>query len=67
MTTQEMIERDVRMALGDLHVQLIMARARVVELEQILAEQAQAELDLDKQPPAKPNGKNERRQEPAPQ
>ena len=37
MTQQELIERDVRLALGDLHLQLIMARARVQELEQQLA------------------------------
>jgi hypothetical protein len=33
MTQQEIIERDVRLVIGDLHLQLIMARARIAELE----------------------------------
>jgi hypothetical protein len=47
MTQQEMIEQNVRLALGDLTLQLIVLKARIAELEQ--------------QPPepteAKPNGK----------
>jgi hypothetical protein len=34
MNQQEIIERDVRLLIGDLHLQLIMARARIAELEQ---------------------------------
>ena len=34
MTQQEMIEQNVRLALGDLTLQLIVARARIAELEQ---------------------------------
>lgn len=33
MNQQEIIERDVRLLIGDLHLQLIMARARIAELE----------------------------------
>ena len=33
MNMQEVVERDVRMALGDMTLQLIMARARIAELE----------------------------------
>jgi len=33
MTQQELIEQNVRMLLGDLQLQLIMARARIAELE----------------------------------
>ena len=43
MTSQELIEQNVRMALGDLTLQLIVARARIAELEAAA--------------PAKPNGK----------
>jgi hypothetical protein len=34
MTQQELIEQNVRMLIGDLQLQLIVARARIVELEQ---------------------------------
>jgi hypothetical protein len=34
MTQQEMIEQNVRMLIGDLQLQLIVARARLAELEQ---------------------------------
>ena len=33
-TQQELIEQNVRMLLGDLQLQLIVARARIAELEQ---------------------------------
>jgi hypothetical protein len=49
MNSQEIVEQQIRMVLGDLHVQLIMARAKVAELEQQLAK---AEVI-----PAKPNGR----------
>ena len=34
---QQLVEQNVRAVIGDLHVQLIMAQARVAELEQQLA------------------------------
>ena len=50
-TQQEVIDHDVRMMLGDLQLQLIMARGRIAELESALAA---------KEPtaPAKANGKD---------
>lgn len=52
MTSQQQaIERDVRLALGDMHLQLIMARARIAELEQHLAAK-------EPEAPPKPNGKD---------
>ena len=52
MNSQELIEQNVRLALGDLTLQLIVARARIAELEQA-------------EPEAKPNGKGkEGRREP---
>lgn len=33
MTGQELIEQNVRMLIGDLQLQLIIARARIAELE----------------------------------
>jgi hypothetical protein len=53
MTQQELIEQNVRMLLGDLQLQLIMARARIQELEQ-----AASDSMLDKQNPV-PNGRFE--------
>jgi hypothetical protein len=47
MTQQDIIERDVRMLIGDLHLQLVMARARIAELEAAVADQQQG----------RPNGK----------
>ena len=41
MTKQEMVERDVRMALGELTLQVIMLRAEVQEAQQQLAEMRQ--------------------------
>lgn len=49
MTQQEIVERDVRLLIGDLHLQLVMARARIQELE------------MRPEPPVeegKPNGKH---------
>lgn len=37
MTQQEIVERDVRLLIGDLHLQLVMARAQIATLEQQLA------------------------------
>ena len=48
MTQQEMIDRDIRMLVGDMQVQLIFARARIAELEQQLADAAPKQ--------GKPNG-----------
>jgi hypothetical protein len=49
---QQAIETNVRMTLGDLQLQLIVARARITELEQQLAKE---EVPPE---PAKPNGKD---------
>lgn len=49
MTQQEIIERDVRLLIGDLHLQLIMARAQITTLEQ-------RPVERDEQ--SKPNGKH---------
>lgn len=46
MTQQERIERDFRLTLGDMHVQLIVAQARIAELE------AQIAAGQDKPEPA---------------
>jgi len=59
MTQQEIIERDVRITIGDLSLQLIMARARVQELEEQLAGR-----DLAAALAAKPNGKHPPRETP---
>ena len=55
MTQQEIIEQNVRLTLGDLTLQLIVARARIAELEA-----GEAARDLDKQPGEEPkrNGKD---------
>lgn len=37
MTQQEMVERDLRMLIGDLNIQLIFARSRIIELEEQVA------------------------------
>jgi len=47
MTQQERIERDFRLTLGDMHVQLIVAQARIAELEAQIAA-----ADQDKPEPA---------------
>lgn len=39
MTQQEMIDRDIRMLVGDQTVQLIFARARIAELEAQLSDE----------------------------
>jgi hypothetical protein len=54
---QDIIDQSIRMALGDMHVQLILARARIQELEQQLVElQATTKAAEPAEPPAKPNG-----------
>jgi hypothetical protein len=60
MNTQEFIDKNLRLALGNMHVELILAQARITELEALLAEAAQAQQEAA--PPAlngsgKPNGK----------
>ena len=55
---QENIDRDLRMLVGDLSVQIIFAKAQVAELERQLAE-AQAQIE----PRAKPNGKGKDEQQ----
>lgn len=54
--SQQQIETNVRMALGDLQLQLIMANARIAELEALLAaKEPQPEEPLPGE--GKPNGK----------
>lgn len=52
MTVQAIVEQNVRIALGDLHVQLIAANARIAELEQQLAN-----LQQETMMETRPNGK----------
>jgi hypothetical protein len=61
-TQQQQIETNVRMALGDLQLQLIVANAKIAELEQALAAK---EPEV---PPevAKPNGKSPAKEASAP-
>ena len=58
MTQQEIVERDIRMALGELQVQLIISRAQVQELQERLAmlEQTLFTQTEDHRPPAHTNG-----------
>jgi hypothetical protein len=57
MTQQEHIERSLRMLIGELQVQVLVANARIAELQEEAAER-----DLDKQPEPDPipktNGKS---------
>ncbi len=53
MTQQERIEQNFRLTLGDMHVQLIVANARIAELEAKIAE-----LETEAPPTVKPNGKD---------
>jgi hypothetical protein len=55
MTQQESVEQNVRLAIGDLTLQLIMARGRIAELEQQLADLSAA--PEQEQPVPKMNGK----------
>ena len=55
---QEAIERDVRVTIGDLHVQLIVARNRIAELEaQVSFLTQQLEPKTGEAETNKPNGK----------
>jgi len=54
MTQQEIVERDVRLALGDLTLQLIVARAEAQSLREQIEAQAEPPLPGEK---VKPNGK----------
>jgi len=51
MTRQEIVENDIRMVLGDLMLQLVMARAELTELKSAAGEVPTGV--------AKPNGKPE--------
>lgn len=55
MNTQELIEQNVRVVIGDLTLQAIVLKARIAELEESIAQG-----DLDKQPGPEPkaNGKH---------
>lgn len=58
MTGQELIDRDIRVLLGDLQLQVIFGRARIAELEEQLA--IATAPKTEEQPPAdktKLNGK----------
>jgi hypothetical protein len=56
MTSQEIIERDVRMLIGDLHLQLVMARAQMQELQEKVAQLEQADAVPGGAPVPKANG-----------
>ena len=51
MNSQEHIEQNIRMLIGDLQVRLLIANARIAELEQGLQEDASKE-----EPQFRPNG-----------
>jgi hypothetical protein len=53
MNSQDTIEQSVRLVIGDLHLQLIMARARIAELEQ------QLQAPQEPEPAGKANGRDE--------
>lgn len=53
--SQQNIEQNVRLVIGDLHVNLIMAQARIQELEAQLAE-LQAKTSDEEERRARPNG-----------
>ena len=56
MNPQDLLNQNIRLLIGDLQVNLMMANARIQELEaQIAAAQAQAEEPLPGE--GKPNGK----------
>lgn len=64
MNTQEFIDKNLRLALGNMHVELILAQARITELEALLAEAAQAQQETA--PALNGSGKNGKRQTDAP-
>jgi hypothetical protein len=58
MTSQENIERNIRLVIGDLHVQLVLARTQIEELEHQLR-QLDAAKNEPELPLAKGNGTRE--------
>lgn len=61
-TQQEIIEREVRMLIGDLHLQLVMARARIAELEQAMPNPSK----MDGRDSPLPNGQDQPQEAAAP-
>jgi hypothetical protein len=57
MNPQEILNQNIRMLIGDLQVNLMMANARIQELEAQLAVHADAGLPEAPEAPAKTNGK----------
>jgi hypothetical protein len=57
MTAQERIERDLRMFIGDLQVQILMLKAHVAELQEDLAERDKKSQEPGPELPPKHNGK----------
>ena len=55
MNPQEVLNQNIRMLIGDLQVQLMIANARVQELEAMLAAQTQAQAPVPEV--SRPNGK----------
>lgn len=51
MTSQEMIERDLRLMIGDLQVQVIVLRAQLAEQIEQAAEKATSKLNGGVHPP----------------
>ena len=47
MTRQEFIDRDLRMLIGELQIQLIFLRSQVAELEEQLARQPKPDNDAE--------------------
>jgi hypothetical protein len=58
MNPQDLINQNIRMLIGDLQVNLMVANARVQELEQQLAAATQTQADEAPAPAPKPNGKH---------
>ena len=67
MTTQENVDRSLRLLLGDMHVQLILANAQIADLqEQVAMLTALAPPLVPKKPRDKPNGKVPHEETPPP-
>jgi uncharacterized protein involved in exopolysaccharide biosynthesis len=62
MNTQEFVDQKLRMALGSLHVELVLAQTRIAELEETVAvlnaTLAQAPEAVAAEAQNKPNGKH---------
>jgi hypothetical protein len=58
MNTQEYIDQKLRLALGNMHVELILAQARIADLEEQLTKLTQTTGEQPDVPLKKPNGKH---------